>query len=76
MKKILIALLAALVCLSLVACNGNGSETTLGTDDPVVDQTDPETSDTEIETETEEVTDTETLSVSEDNATEFGPINQ
>ena len=80
MKKLLIALLAVLMCLSLVAC-GEPSETTGGdveTTGGVVDGTGSVTPGTDGpgSVETEEPEDTETLSVGVDNATEFGPINQ
>ena len=76
MKKILIALLAVLLCLSLIACDGDpadttgnkGDETTLGGEE-TPEKTDPE------ETEPE-IADSDTLSVGEDDNTEFGPINQ
>ena len=80
MKKFLIALLAVLMCLSLVAC-GEPSETTGGDDTTggeVVDGTGSVTPGTDGPgaADTEEPEDTETLSVGVDNATEFGPINQ
>ena len=80
MKKLLIALLAVLLCLTFVACDETpdvttpdegGNETTTdngGNDGPSV--TTPE------ETTEPEVVDTDTLAVGEDNNTEFGPINQ
>lgn len=61
MKKILIALLAVLLCFSLVACK-----------DPV-DTTESYPDET---SGTEDIADTDTLSVGEDTNTEFGPINQ
>ena len=71
MKKILIALLAVLLCLSLIACDGDpadttgnkGDETTLGGEE-TPEETEPE------------IADSDTLSVGEDDNTEFGPINQ
>lgn len=80
MKKLLIALLAVLICLSLVAC-GEPSETTGG---DVVDGTGTVDGTGSVVdgtgsaggVETEEPMDTETLSVGTDTATEFGPINQ
>ena len=77
MKKLLIALLAVLICLSLVAC-GDPADTT-GADDITggVDGTGSVTPGTDGPgVDTEEPEDTETLSVGVDDATEFGPINQ
>ena len=86
MKKILIALLALLLCLSFVACGEDPAVTTPseGGDDTVTtDGTgsagDNETKPAETkpaETKEPEVVDSDTLSVGEDNNTEFGPINQ
>lgn len=78
MKKILIALLAVLLCLAFVACDNTpdvttpegGDDTTLGGGEETPEVTTPE------ETTEPEVVDSDTLSVGEDNNTEFGPINQ
>ena len=81
MKKILIALLAVLLCLTFVACGptpnetteDKGNETTVdgeGTTPSNPDVTQP------AETTEPEVVDTDTLAIGEDNNTEFGPINQ
>lgn len=77
MKKILIALLAVLLCLTFVACNGP-AETTGGNDDVTTPEEGGVTPDvtTPEETTEPEVVDSDTLSVGEDNNTEFGPINQ
>ncbi len=72
MNKLLIALLAVLICLSLVAC-GDPSETTGGADDTGnVDGTGSGTPGGEDV----DPMDTDNLSVGVDDATEFGPINQ
>ncbi len=79
MKKILIALLAVLLCLTFVAC-GDPADTTVDAGDDVTTpeeggETTPEVN-TPEETTEPEVVDSDTLSVGEDNNTEFGPINQ
>lgn len=81
MKKILIALLALVLCLSFVACSGDPADTTVGGDDTTVnggEATNPTTPEvTEpAETTEPEVVDSDTLAVGEDNNTEFGPIQQ
>jgi len=75
MKKLLIALLAVLLCLSLVACGTDPVDTT-GDDVETTDGTDaPETTKTPETTEPE-VMDSDTLAVGEDDGAGFGPINQ
>lgn len=78
MKKLLIALLAVLICLSFVACD-EPAETTGGADDTgIVDGTGSEDGTGSVTPggETEDPSDTGDLSVGVDDATEFGPINQ
>lgn len=76
MKKILIALIAALLCLSLVACN-NPADTTDGNDIDTTESTPDGPDNTKPEETTEpEITDTDTLAVGEDDGAGFGPINQ
>lgn len=78
MKKILIALLALVLCLSFVACDGNPAVSTDDNDTTVVDGGDNTTPTvtTPAETTEPEVVDSDTLAVGEDNNTEFGPIQQ
>ena len=80
MKKILIALLAVLLCLTFVACGPNPAGTTDGNGDDVTTPEEGGVSTPEVTTPEEttepEVMDSDTLSVGEDNNTEFGPINQ
>lgn len=68
MKKILIALLAVLLCLCFVACE-DPADTTENNVNGTENVTTPE------DTTEPEVVDSDTLSVGEDNNTEFGPIN-
>ncbi len=58
MKKILIALLAVLLCFSLVACKDPAETTENNGDDS---------------TDTENIVDTDTLAIGEDDNTKFGP---
>lgn len=90
MKKILIALLAVLLCFSLMACDNTPEETTpedIGgetTPEDIGGETTPNEGDettkpdetTPEETETEEVLDTDTLAVGEDSNNEFSPVKQ
>ena len=81
MKKILIALLALVLCLSFVACGTDPVDTTVGGDDTTIaggegsTPTTPEVTEP-AETKEPEVVDSDTLAVGEDNNTEFGPIQQ
>ena len=58
MKKILVILLAAILCLTIVACTEEPVETNEPTDAPTVEVTETET-ETETATETETETETE-----------------
>ena len=72
MKKLLIALLAVVLCLSLVACGTDPAGTT-GDD---VETTDGPESTKAPETTEPEIMDSDTLAVGEDDGAGFGPINQ
>lgn len=75
MKKLLIALLAVVLCLSLVACGTDPAGTT---GDDVETTNGPETTTTPETPETTEpeIMDSDTLAVGEDDGAGFGPINQ